>query len=410
MNRPFFHPIRLSIQAGILILMLAVGAHAEPTGSSVTNDAGRGHPAFKAGALDTNAPSADWPMYRGGPSLAGVAAGSLPEKPDLMWTFKGGDAIHSSAAIVGGRVYVGCSDSNVYALNLADGKKLWSYQTAGEVESSPLILNGRVYVGSADAFLYALEADSGKFLWKYETGDRIPGAPNWVKSSKGGAPWILVGSYDFKLHCVDSASGKGVWSYASANYINGAPAVAEGLAVFGGCDAMLHVVSLADGQQVRQVEAGGYIAGSAALEGSRAYLGQYENMFLSIDVQKGSTNWIYKDKPFPFFSSPAVASDRIVVGSRDKRVHCLKRDTGEKLWVFPTRGKVDASPVICGDKVVVGSDDGRVYMLALSDGHELWSYEIGQPVSASPAVAGGWVVVGAEDGVLYAFGRKKAAP
>ncbi len=403
-----FHPIRLNVLLGIFLAF--AGVVGGQLSAANTNTAGVASASSKVESAGANTPLADWPMYRGGPSLAGVAAGSLPDKLDLMWTFKGGDAIHSSAAIVGGRVYVGCSDSNVYALNLADGKKLWSCQTAGEVESSPLVLNGRVYVGSADAFLYALEADTGKFLWKYQTGDRIPGAPNWVKSPKGGDPWILVGSYDFKLHCVDSASGKGIWTYASANYINGAPAVAEGLAVFGGCDAMLHVVSLADGQQVRQVDAGGYIAGSAALEGPRAYLGQYENMFLSIDIQKGSTNWIYKDKPFPFFSSPAIAGDRIVVGSRDKRVHCLKRETGEKLWVFPTRGKVDASPVVCGDKVVVGSDDGRVYLLALSDGHELWSYEIGQPVSASPAIAGGWVVIGAEDGVLYAFGRKAAKP
>lgn len=410
MNRALFNPIRLVLQAGILILLLAIGAKADPASLSATNAAGLGHQDSKVGASDTNTIRADWPMYRGAPSLIGVAAGSLPAKLDLLWTFKGGDSIKSSAAIVGGRVYVGCSDSNVYALNLADGKKLWSYQTAGAIESSPLVLDGRVYIGSDDAFLYALDADVGKFLWKYETGDRIPGAPNWIKSPKGGAPWILVGSYDFKLHCVDSATGKGIWSYTSANYINGSPAVAEGLAVFGGCDAMLHVVSLADGQQVRQVEAGGYIAGSAALDGSRAYVGQYENMFLSIDVQKGATNWIYTDKAFPFFSSPAIARDRIVVGSRDKRVHCLKRETGEKLWVFPTRGKVDVSPVICGDKVVAGSDDGRLYLLSLVDGRELWSYEIGQPISASPAVSGGCVVIGAEDGVLYAFGLKKTAP
>jgi outer membrane protein assembly factor BamB len=87
---------------------------------------------------------ADWPMFRGGPALLGVAEGSLPAKPALLWSFKTGGPVKSSAAIVGDRVFIGSGDGNLYALDLARGKKLWSFKTGDEVESSPLVLDGKV--------------------------------------------------------------------------------------------------------------------------------------------------------------------------------------------------------------------------------------------------------------------------
>src|SRR6185503_11726471 len=132
---------------------------------------------------------ASWPMFRGNPALTGVASGNLPDKLSLLWSFKTGGPVKSSAAIVGGRVFIGSGDGHVYALEFATGKKAWAAKTGGPVESSPLVLDGKVFFGSTDAFLYAVDAATGKQLWKYETGDKILGAPNWVKSPEGNANW-----------------------------------------------------------------------------------------------------------------------------------------------------------------------------------------------------------------------------
>src|SRR6267378_3779532 len=91
--------------------------------------------------------SADWPMFRGNPALTGVATGALPDKPALLWSFKTGGPVKSSAAIVDGRVFIGSENSKLYALNLADGKKLWEFPADGPIESSPLVLDGKVYFG-----------------------------------------------------------------------------------------------------------------------------------------------------------------------------------------------------------------------------------------------------------------------
>jgi len=48
----------------------------------------------------------DWPQFRGNPQLTGVTEAVLPVSLKLLWTYEAGEAIESSAAIVGGSVYV----------------------------------------------------------------------------------------------------------------------------------------------------------------------------------------------------------------------------------------------------------------------------------------------------------------
>jgi outer membrane protein assembly factor BamB len=343
-------------------------------------------------------------MFHGGQGLLGRAEGDLATPLTSLWKFKTGDEVKSSAAISAGRVFIGSSDENVYALDLATGQKLWSYKTGGSVEAAPCVLEGRVFVGSADNFLYALDAATGALKWKYETGGQILGSANWTRAPDGQKTWILVGSYDNKLHCIDSQTGQRVWAFETGNYVNGSPAVAGGRCVFGGCDALIHVVSVADGAKVTEIDSESYIAASAAFLDNEVYVGNYGNVFLKADLKTGQVAWKYEQSDAPFFSSPAVGEQLVVFGGRDQQVHAVHRANGARAWTFKTLGEVNSSPVLCGDKVIVGSDDGRLYVLALADGKQLWSYEMGQPVASSPAVAGGIVVVGCNDGFVYAFG------
>ena len=44
--------------------------------------------------------------------------------------------------------------------------------------SSPVIASDTVYIGSTDTFLYALAADTGTLNWKYRTENKIYSAPD----------------------------------------------------------------------------------------------------------------------------------------------------------------------------------------------------------------------------------------
>ena len=351
--------------------------------------------------------ASDWPMFRGQPSLAGTSDAKLPDNPVLKWTFKTGGPVKSSPAIVSGKVFFGAGDSNLFCVNLADGQKVWAFHSDGGIEGSPLVLDGRVFFGSDNTNFFAVDAATGKEAWRYGVEDKILSSANWVQPASGNSRSVLVGCYDYRLYSFDAATGKTNWIFETGNYINGSPAIGDGMTAFGGCDALIHVLGLAKGEKIKEIEAGAYIAASGALVDGKLYVGHYENAFLCVNLKEGKIDWTYKDRAFPYFSSPAVTKDFVVVGSRDKRLHCIRRATGEGVWTFATRGKVDSSPVVAGDKVVVGSDDGRLYIVSLADGKEVWSYEIGQPVQSSPAVVDGYIVVGSEDGSVYCFGEKK---
>ncbi|MHC4921058.1 MAG: outer membrane protein assembly factor BamB family protein [Planctomycetota bacterium] len=344
----------------------------------------------------------DWPLYRGNPALEGVAPGALGKDFELAWSFATGDAILSSPVVANGTVYIGSSDQSVYAVDIANGKKTWSFPTDDIVDAPPLVLDGRVYIGSADAFFYALDAKDGGLVWKFETGDKIVGAANYARLADGSLR-ILVGSHDNNLYCFD-AGGKKLWAYETGNFVNAAAAIYGDRAVFGGCDAVLHVVSIKTGKKLEQVELGPgcHVANAGAIVDKRAYIGHYGNEFLCVDLVTNEVVWAYPSRK-AFFSSPAIAKDRLVFGGRDRQLHCVARSDGGPIWTFPTRRKIDSSPVICGDKVVFGSGDGRLYIVNLSDGKEVFQYEIGRPVFSSPAVVGGMIFVGASDNRLYAF-------
>ena len=127
---------------------------------------------------------------------------------------------------------------------------------------------------------------------------------------------------------------------------------------------------------------------------------------LSVNLQSRQLVWRYENKQrqFPFYSSAALADGKVVLGGRDKLVHCLDAKTGKALWTFTTRARVDSSPAVAGGRVYIGSNDGRFYVLQLATGAKIWEFEAGAALSASPAIADGKVVIGAQDGRLYCFG------
>ncbi|MEA2595343.1 MAG: eukaryotic-like serine/threonine-protein kinase [Thermomicrobiales bacterium] len=113
--------------------------------------------AFPSVGVGQDTSGDDVPMFRGNPGRSGVQPGPGPEaNVDQLWRFQTGAAIRSSPVVVGGAVYLGSMDGNVYAVDAATGTELWRFSTSDRVVSSPAIADGTVYVGSDDGVLYAI--------------------------------------------------------------------------------------------------------------------------------------------------------------------------------------------------------------------------------------------------------------
>ena len=83
----------------------------------------------------------------------------------LRWSFATGGKIKGSAAISGPNIVVGSYDGHVYALNALTGKQVWRASAQprlagalGTFYSTPAVAYGRVYIGNTDSKIYAYMA------------------------------------------------------------------------------------------------------------------------------------------------------------------------------------------------------------------------------------------------------------
>ena len=347
------------------------------------------------------APADAWPQFRGNPLLTGYSTSRVAGNLRLLWSVDAGESVESSAAVVGGAVYVGTQRGELVSVNLADGRERWRYNAGNPIgESSPSVARGVVYVGDLGGVLHAVRADDGQRAWTFKTGGEVKSSPV-VTGAR-----VIVGSYDTHLYCVAAANGKLLWKLKTRGQVHSTAGVADGLAYVAGCDEILRAVRVATGREAFQVHSGAYTGASPALHEGNAFYGTFNNEVLGVNLAARKVGWRYqnRDRQFPFYSSAGFAGGRVVVGGRDKLVHSLDAWTGREFWSFGTQARVESSPALADGRVFVGSNDGRLYVLAFDDGRRLADFNLGAPVSASPAIASGRVVVGSQDGKLHCFG------
>jgi outer membrane protein assembly factor BamB len=144
--------------------------------------------------------------------------------------------------VAGGRLYVGAArdaDGCVFAVSLADGKRLFRIDLPRAVVSSPAVApDGTVYVGSMNGRLYALDPVARAARWEYDTGAYfVMGSP--VVDGQGS---VYVGDSAGVLHAI-AANGQLLWSFATQSNIASSPVIGNsGMLYFTSCDSALYAV------------------------------------------------------------------------------------------------------------------------------------------------------------------------
>ena len=72
--------------------------------------------------------------------------------------------ISSTAYVTERRLFFGCGDGRLVALDRSTGKDIWVHRAADGIVASPAVDGGLVLVGSEDYFFYAVDMESGKVL------------------------------------------------------------------------------------------------------------------------------------------------------------------------------------------------------------------------------------------------------
>jgi eukaryotic-like serine/threonine-protein kinase len=274
------------------------------------------------------------------------------------------------------------------------GELVWSFDCEDEVRSSPCVSDGMLYVGCYDTNLYALDAGRGEFRWKYATGGGIASSP---------AVWqdmVMVGSEDGSLYALDKRRGTLRWSFRTDKPVRSSPRVDDRIVVVGSDDQHVYALDSLRGTVIWRYRSWMPIRSSACFHGSSVYIGCNDGHIYCLDVRKGGLKWKQKTQQ-PVVSSPAYADGLVFVGSQDGNVYALDADGGWPAWRFRTGHYVNSSPAVADGRLYVGSVDGYVYALETKNGRVAWKHDTGSQITSSPRVVGSRVYVGSTSGALY---------
>ena len=342
----------------------------------------------------------DAAMFRGDLAHTGVYKGQgIPKFSQVKWKFHTDGQVISSPAVADGTVFVGSTDGNLYAVDLASGAQTWKIFTGVRVTSSPAVENGVVYFGSYSGRFYAVDAATGTLKWKFQTAgekrfagkhlhgsepaaESMPDPFDFYLSSPalwGGA--VYFGSGDGNVYALDAATGALKWKFHTGDVVHASPAISEGTLFIGSWDSYFYAPDAASGK-----------------EKWRFKTGEDHNIYNQVGIQ----------------SSAAVVDGVVYFGCRDSNLYALDARTGEKKWAFNNKGSwVITSPAVRDGKVYFAtSDTGTVYALDARAGTPIFSLKFGGwPLFSSPALAGGMLYIGSHQGKLIAIdlaGQKPA--
>jgi outer membrane protein assembly factor BamB len=225
----------------------------------------------------------------------------------------------TSPLLVGGKVYVGDWNGDVWALDGSHGHVLWTFHTQGPVKGGLAYAGGRLYVGSYDGHLYCLSLD-GKLLWRASGQGGLLHGGRFYATPAVAHDRVYVGSTDGRLYSFGATTGKLRWSHAT----------------------------------------GGYVYSSAAVWGDLVLVGSYSHRFDAFDAATGKLVWSFRANG-PISGSPTVIGGVVYFATLARRTYALDARTGRQLWTFPD-GKYSPAVAADGHLFLVGF--GLVYGMA----------------------------------------------
>jgi eukaryotic-like serine/threonine-protein kinase len=337
---------------------------------------------------------ADALMFRANPQHTGVYRSSpIVDLNRVKWKFHAGGRVFSSPAVADGVAYVGSTNGNFYAVDLASGTQMWKFETKSRITSSPALAAGLVYFGAYDGTFYAVDVTSGQLKWKFQTGGERRYTATHIHGSQP-ATEMMPDPFDFYLS---------------------SPVVLEGAVFFGSGDSNIYALNAATGALNWKFKTGNVVHASPAIADGKLFVGSWDSYFYALDVATGREAWRFKTGEDPKIhnqvgiqSSAAVVDGIVYFGCRDSNFYALDAKTGQEKWSFPNQGSwVITSPAVADGTVYFAtSDSGLFHALDARTGTHVFSLKLqGWPMFSSPAIAGNMVYIGSHSGKLLAIDR-----
>lgn len=335
------------------------------------------------------------------PALGAHASPLVGTRPraastELIWSFKCEDEVRSSPHVSNGMLFIGCYDTNLYALDTERGEFRWKYATEGGISSSPTVWSDVVIVGSEDGAIYALETRRGTLRWTFRTAKAVRSSPR-VEDRV-----IFFGSDDQHFYALDGLRGTLIWKQRSWMPLRSSACIANG-SVFVGCnDGNVYCYDIRNGALRWKQRTQQPVISSPAFGEGLVFVGSMDNNVYALDGEGGWSAWRFRTGHY-VNSSPCVVGTRVFVGGVDGNMYALEAKNGRLAWKFETGSQITSSPRVENGRVYFGAIDTCVYCLDAGSGALIWKFATNGPVVSSPALQDGVVYIGSLDHQVYAL-------
>ncbi|MFC1873281.1 PQQ-binding-like beta-propeller repeat protein [Chloroflexota bacterium] len=253
-----------------------------------------------------------------------------------------------------------------YAFEPGREEARWIYPRQGTVDGAfiggPVLSQGKVYVGCSDGKVYALDAAEGYKEWEFPTGDEI-----WSTPAIDG-DMLFVSSLDKKLYAINTADGSEEWVFIAGGALVSNPIVDDGTVYVGSLDRQLYAVNADDGSLKWQssVDAGKWFWSQPVVYQGTMYAGNLDGKIYVLDAETGEAKVEAIDMGSPISSSPVLVGDLILIASEEGKVYSLDTSNNQKKLLGDIEGLADVDLSIYAPLSV---SKGTIFICAQTEKH-----------------------------------------
>ena len=129
-----------------------------------------------------------------------------------LWHITTQQAVMGAATIHEGIAYIGGGDGRMFAIDIKTGKVKWTFdELKNYVLTRPLVYNDKLYFGCWDTYIYALNLTDGSLAWKWNNGNgntKLSPASVWPVAANGK---LFITAPDRYFTCLDAETGEQIW-------------------------------------------------------------------------------------------------------------------------------------------------------------------------------------------------------
>lgn len=312
---------------------------------------------------------------------------------EQVWSYNALAAFGPGPPLVAdGIVFVANRQGELHAIDLESGKRRGTASFGKAIEGTPVIADGIVYVSVAwkGKAVQAYDLRRGRVLWRTE-------------HAPVNAGLLLEGDLLFgadvngTVRAYDRRNGAVVWEKSLGEYVgvHATPIGVGELVVVVDDRGMVTAFRQADGNVEWVADLGSPLYSTPAGTLEAVFVPTRRGELCTLNPLTGELLWEYQvADTMVSITSPAVADHLVVFGGSDGILRALDSRSGKEVWQFVVDGAFASAPMITRDHVYVGTMNRWLYALDRDTGTLQWSHRLnGRTKSAFAPQEGALVVL-----------------